>query len=191
MRLWTIQPKEVYDILKNNGEFICDITKSSLFDEYFKRSYDWLITKMDEKNINHPIGVDYPIWAWHTMDWKHEKPNLLEDYYGEKGEELICLELEVPDEDVLLSDFNLWHFVLNDSWIDDSKNEMEYDLMHEQYDKLSPLEREQLKKDSWNKIFDITPITYGDWVSIGRYVQACFWKLKLEYVINMETFICH
>ena len=38
MRLWTIQPIEVYEILKEKGVFTCEEEKSELFKD-FKNSY--------------------------------------------------------------------------------------------------------------------------------------------------------
>lgn len=43
----------------------------------FKNAYDWLVVKMEER-ISKLNGVNYPVWAWHTRDWKHKKPDLRE-----------------------------------------------------------------------------------------------------------------
>ena len=47
MRLWTFQPKEVYDILIKKGIFTCDPLKSTMTEyEGFKRAYEWLTAQM-------------------------------------------------------------------------------------------------------------------------------------------------
>ena len=189
MRLWTIQPIEVYEILKEKGVFTCEEEKSELFKD-FKNSYDWLIGKMDEKNIEHPNDINYPIWAWHTRDWKNKKPDLREGGYGERGTKSVCLELEISDDRVLLSDFDLWHYVLNHWFIDDSTNEEEWEEIHQEFEKKPYEEREKLILESWNKIFNVKPFIIENWITIGRYVQATFWELKMEDVKKVQFFTC-
>lgn len=189
MLLWTIQPLEVLEILDTKGVFTCDETSKS-FNNDLKDSYDWLVKKMDEKGIVHPKELHYPIWAWHTMDWKHEKLDLTKDWYDEEGAKRVCLEIEIPDNEVLLSDFNLWHFVLNKSWIDDSTNEVEYDKMHEEFDKLDRKTKNELTVKSWEKIFNVKPFIIDNWIENGRFVQAVFWTLKKEQVKDVRFFTC-
>ena len=42
---------------------------------------------------------------------------------GTDGEKMVCMSIEIPDEQVLLSDFGTWHFVLNRWPISDSEEE--------------------------------------------------------------------
>ena len=77
---------------------------------------------------NPPDGVNYPIWAWHTVDWKHQKPDLAKTEFRKKGNQ-VCIELEMPEDKVLLSDEEMWHFVLNDYFIGDSENEEDFDVV--------------------------------------------------------------
>lgn len=188
MRLWTIQPEEVYEILKKDGIFTCN-QELAVYGEDFKTPYAWMTKKMDERKIPHPNNLTLPIWAWHTRNWKHKKPDLREAAYDKRGTKAVLLEVEIPDKEVLLSDYDEWHFVLNNSWIDDSENEEEWEELHEKFDKLPFTEREKLKKESWNKIFDVTPFE-SEWRTKGRYIQACFWELKLENVKKVQHFVC-
>lgn len=185
MILWTMQPKEVVEILESTGEFTCD---PDLADRDFRRSYKWLVHQMDLKGIEHPYGLKFPIWAWHTLDWKHEKPDLDEEMYGTPGEEMVCIEFEIDDKDVLLSDFDAWHYVLNNSFFDSSHNEEEWELQHKWFDSLAPKLRDRVMKESWQSIFDVTPYK-TDWISKGQYVQAVFWKLRKDMVRSYTNFI--
>ena len=99
----------------------------------------------------------------------------------------VCLELEIPDEEVLLSDFNAWHYVLNRCWLDDSRNEEEYDRLQEWFDNLPGQDRERLRVESWQKIFDVEPYK-DEWITKGRYVQAVFWEIRKEYVKKVQFF---
>ena len=120
MRLWTIQPLEVLEKIKQKGEFVCNPVYS---DSDFKRAYYWLVKQMDSRGIEHPYGLELPIWAWYKTDWENKKPDLEQEDFSDKRENLVCIELEIDDKDVLLSDFYAWHYVLNDSFLDSSHND--------------------------------------------------------------------
>lgn len=191
MILWTIQPIEVWEELNRKGYYICNAKKSeNLIDDVcnFKLAYDWLVRDMETKIGKRPIDVLYPIWAWHTRNWKHKKPDLRESGYDAKGVKSVCIEIEIPDNQVLLSDFDAWHFVLNHSWLDNSTSEEEYDKNQIWFDSLSYKEQEILKEKSWQGIYDIRPFE-NDWFQRGRYIQATFWKLELSQVQKVQFFV--
>ena len=190
MKLWTIQPKKVLEIILSKGSFSCD-ENNKKFQNDFKSSYDWLVSKMDSRGIYHPEELSYPIWAWYRYDGKNELPNILEDEdYFSKEEKYVWIELEVPIKEVLLSDYNAWHYVLNKWYLDDSKNEEEWTKIQEEYDAKPFDERETLMIKSWDKIFNIDIFEIineegNTWISNGKNVQATFWKIKKEYVKNV------
>lgn len=196
MRLWTIQPIKVLNEIKEKGRFICDINKSSMIyckyglDKQTKFAYDWMCKKMVEKGISQPKNVDYPIWAWYTYNWKNKKPDLRCSGLGKPGEKSVCIELEIPDKDVLLSDFNHWHYVLNNSYMNPGTTEEVADIYDYLYGKVADnREKKLLKEDSWEKIFEITPFD-NIYICTGRYVQATFWELKSEYIKSVKYFTC-
>lgn len=180
MRLWTIQPISVLNILNETGEFFA---KEEFLDDYFKKSYKWLSEKMIEK-IGCPKNknIRFPIWAWHTRNFQHKKPDLRENLYGEKDEWYVCMEIEIPDNEVVLSDFDAWHFVLNNWYLNtDCYDEETFDKDYEWLNSLSHKEKTKAIKDSWNGIFRIDPYE-SDWCCRGKYIQATFWCLKKEQV---------
>lgn len=183
MRLWTIQPLEVLEIIKQEGEFVCNPNYS---DPDFKRAYHWLVKQMDNHGIEHPYGLELPIWAWYKTEWENKKPDLEQEDFSSNRNNLVCIELEINDKDVLLTDFYAWHYVLNDSFLDSSHDEKEWDLQHEWYDALTPEKRQIVKEESWNDIFNITP-TQNEWIARGREVQAVFWKITKEMIKGYES----
>lgn len=188
MKLWTIQPIEVLQEIEEKGYFICNPQKSKNIDfGNFSTAYNWLITQMNSRIKDKPSNVSYPIWAWHTRDWKHKKPDLRQSGYDTSGTKCVCIEVEIPDKDVLLSDFDAWHFVLNDWWLDDSQNEDEWDYNHNWFDNLPTDKQNELKLNSWQKIFDLTPVD-SDWKCNGRYIQATFWKLNKKNITKIQYF---
>ncbi len=185
MKVWTVQPVSVWEQFERDGIFRCDENKSENGED-FKRAYAWMIEQMDKK-MPHPEKCTLPMWAWYRYDWKNKKPDLRKSGFATPKEKSVCIELDIPEEEVLLSDFNAWHYVLNYSWFDDSQNEEEWEKLHEWFDGLSGEEREKLRIESWQKIFNIEPFE-NDWYSRGGYVQAVFWEIKKEYVKKVQHF---
>ena len=186
MRLWTIQPPEVIKIIEENGEFTCDTRLSENYSD-FHDAYIWLVKQMDFKNIFHPENLDLPLWAWYRYDGKNTQPDLESGMFGIPNQKYACIEFEIPDNQVLLSDFNAWHYVLNNSWNDDSKNEEEWEKMQDDFDKLDGETKQKLREKSWQKMFDIT-LKKSDWNSNGYYVQATFWRLEKSMIKNVKYF---
>lgn len=188
MKLWTMQPTEVYDILMRDGVFRCDPEKVS--EPSFLDRYEWLNKKLDEKDKK-PEGVQYPIWAWFRFNGKEKKPDLRHSCYGTRGEKMVCMELEIPDEKVLLSDFDLWHFVLNNWYLDDCfYPEYGYEQFEESdkwFKQLSKEEQQREKEKSWDRVLNIEPFE-SDWIARGKYVQAVFWELSRDDVKKVQFF---
>lgn len=180
MRLWTIQPISVLNIINETGEYFVN---EDYISEYFKPAYQWMRTKMKEK-IGEPKNkkIFFPVWAWHTTLFNHKKPDLRKNVYGKKDEWYVCIEIEIPDEEVVLSDFESWHFVLNNSYlIAECYDEESYDKEYRRIESLNKEERNNAIRKSWDEIFNIKPFC-NDFMCRGRYIQATFWGIKKEQV---------
>lgn len=189
MKLWTIQPVEVYEKLVKEKILYVDKSLSEFISSpeiSLKDSYDWLVIQMKEK-----IGIndkaEYPWWAWYKRDYKHQKPDLRESAYEERGKKCVCIELDIDPSKVLLSDFDTWHMVLNDCWFNPALTESEYDRLEDWYDSLELLEQQRVKLESWKQIFDIKPYS-NNFVRVGSYVQATFWELNITDVKKVVYF---
>lgn len=189
MLIWSIQPESLYDKLKAEKVIFCDPAQSELITKCnFGPAYDWLAEQMALRIGPPPTGVKYPFWAWHTLEWKHRKPDLRRmEFCGYSGEQ-VCIELEVPDKDVLLSNEDMWHIVLNDGYYVECSNEQEYETEDKWFRNLPSEEQLQVKYKSWEKIFDVFPPWENEWESHGKYIQATFWKLRLDQVIDVRHF---
>lgn len=191
MKLWTIQPVVALEELEQYGVYRARTEKIEM-PEFFP-SYDWLCNFLEKKS-KRPNGVEYPVWAWHTFCGKRKKPDLRYNCYGHKGEELVCMELDIPDEYVLLSDFELWHFVLNNWWLDtemfrDGFSEDDYDKNRQAFHSLSKEEQKRLTEESWLNIFDIGQVVDNDFIRRGVDIQAIFWELRMEWVRKVQYFV--
>ena len=185
MILWTIQPPEIYDIIKETGVFHCDPALISMPE--FAGAYDWLATEMIKRVGPPPEGVTYPVWAWHTWYGKREKPDLRRMRWetGDAGEKQVCLEIDIPDDKVLLSDYDAWHAVLNDWLLSDSEEES--DQLEAYLETLSTEEKAAFKHKNWKRVFDVSPFK-NDWTSRGDFVQATFWELRKDQIRGVRHF---
>lgn len=187
MLVWTIQPVKVYEQLKEDGFFHTDPNMSRLLEyDNFQRAYEWMMQKMEERIGPKPGGVKSPIWAWHTFDYIHKKPDLRRREFNAGEGDMVCIELEIPEEDILLSDEEAWHFVLGNYYLPTALNETDYDN-EEEYNALSYEMKAQAKKESWDRIFDLSPYE-SDWMHRGRFIQATFWEIRLDQVKAVRYF---
>lgn len=130
MRLWTVQPEELYEKLKTKKVLHCNPAQSELVTECgFGPAYDWISEQIKVRVGPPPKGIICPFWAWHTIDRQHKRPDLRRtEFRAYKGNQ-VCLEMEIPDSMVLLSNEDAWHIVLNDTYygdcIDERKMEKE------------------------------------------------------------------
>ncbi len=187
MILWTFQEEEIYQSILKTGKYICDPEKSTMLDLDMKPAYDWLVTQMKERVGNPPEGVTYPVWAWYAQKSQHQKPDLRTERwcYGNGGEKYVCLEIEVPDEQVLLSDFDLWGLILLDALISETGAEdTEFEKI---YESLSPEKQFEMKYENWKRVFDVSPLD-NEWMRRGEWIQATFWVLTKDMIRKVRYF---
>ena len=186
MRLWTMQPLRVWEEVQRAGVYRCDAALCWMAEE-LPHAYAWLAREMTKRVGPPPQGVDYPVWAWYMQNGKHKKPDLRSARwsYGPGDEDYCCIELEIAPERVLLSDFDVWHCVLNNGLISDTEEE---DTAQEAlYESLSDEEKIAYKEKNWERVLDISPLN-NDWTTRGEWVQATFWELKREDVRAVRFF---
>lgn len=175
MILWTIQHLKAYEKMCITGTLRAD-NKSSSIDENFEKAYCWMAERMEEKIGPAPSGVKFPVWAWYQWEGKRKRPDMRSHgRWCEKGTPIVLLTIDVPNDHILLSDFDYWHCVLNDC-----------ELIIPYSDQVSYSEKE--KRDSWENIFDIT-CSFDKEKHEKLSTQATLWEIKKEWVNKVEYFI--
>ena len=178
MKLFTIQPESVLEQIDKYGFYTCNINKSEFVDvndknkEYNRiyNAYNYLSKEMN-KRIDNKERIEYPVWAWYKF-----KDYNFNDFAMYNKDTLYFLEIEIPDKDVVLTDYNTWHMVLNNTVIlEDDDN---FDAKWERLEHLSSSEYEKEKLSSWEKIF-------LDKDSDCDYIQATFFILKKDNIKNI------
>lgn len=169
MRLVTIQPYDVLEVLYSYGRFVCNIAKTSVGDlAGFVDAYDWMAKQMEARIGEAPMGVHYPIWAWYRND---------DDYsnWNEDGRKYAKITVDIDPSRVLLSDFDEWDCVLNDCPVlDKILTGEEFEAEWDRYVAAGP----EAVRSTWERIF------HDD----GYCVQATFWELYLSDIVEVEVF---
>ena len=106
---------------------------------------------------------------------KRKRPDMRTHGRGsDKGIPIVLLTIDVPEEQVLLSDFDWWHVVLNKGEI---IFPLENDMVHS---------AEECRK-SWEKIFDYE-CTFDEERRTELFTQATMREVKLEWIRKVEYF---
>jgi hypothetical protein len=189
LKLWSIQFDYKLDELLSKGKIICVENK---FDKYWDKEYRWMADQMAQKLGQPQYKNQYPVWAWyqHESDIK-PRPDLRKSAHLPTGNKGIRIEFEKEDEEVLLSDFILWHFPLSyKSLIADNerankrfdKKLRELGLDKTDFENL-PHEIKLEIEDSWQKIFDMNfKSKYYTDVQSKKMIQACVWEISEEEI---------
>ena len=107
----------------------------------------------------------------------------------------VLLEIDLPQSDVLLSDFQKWHAVLNRSYLPQTmaevlrfENQLARAGIPDEWPYPEPF-HSQLT-DSWQRVFDLEAEASDCWGGIEeREIQAVFWQLDLDNVRSMKHFV--
>ena len=176
MRLWTIQGIEIYNKMQKDGFAYCTLPNWRDSAE-FMRAYRWMSGQMKRRIGEPPIKeIEYPIWAWFQYDSAKKKRPPKNPLNVSEGVSAY-MEIEVPDKEVLLSDFSNWHSALNGWPLDNWKRFNNY-----------PAEIQREIEASWKPIFDLNrrDKTVGRTHRRNRSIQASFWVLRQEYIRSVE-----
>lgn len=193
MRLWTIQGIEIYKQMQRDGVAFCTKPEWS-DDEKFMKAYRWMVEQMKQRIGEPPINdIKYPIWAWYQYNSaKSKKPP--RSYLDIQEGVSAYMEIEIPDDEVLLSDFMNWHNVLNQFPLTDWKKiNKKTDLLEKEAGKNLrfkdyPVEIQKEIEKTWDAIFDLNrrDKEVGRTHKRNRSIQATFWMLKPEHIISVE-----
>lgn len=192
--LWTIQTPEAVEVLQRTGLLVTDVAKT---DEDFRDAYGWLATQMRRRIGKPPVASSLPLWAWHTWQGGRARPDLRSAGHLPPGSQGARIEFAIDPGSVLLSDFELWHYVLNYNYLATS---MKDDRAFEQKLKIAGLacialrslpdpQLHQRIRESWVRIFDLEHTVRGiTHARADRCIQATFWALPLESVRRITWF---
>lgn len=208
MILWTLQHPAVWEQLEREGVYAVSADRIGFPEandnawNHSHHAYQWLAAQMKQRVGPSPDGVQFPVWAWYKQQGRPDgKPDMREyGYYDDRP--CVRMKLDVPDWEVLLTDFDDWHHALNysylpsdeadserfDAWIESlgvvwrdisdwSKRGPEYDVVRAEVEA------------SWERMIGVRHVDerwHLPWKK--RCIQATFWVLRREYVLSAERF---
>jgi hypothetical protein len=173
LNIFTIQHEQVYFDYKMRGGYYTAVKRTSLAKSMpeFAPAYDFMDKSMRSRKVEmlpaSSVSKDImPIWGWYKRAWR-TAPDLRENGLLEPGTPGVMMHLRIDESRLLLSDFDLWHAVLNDT----------------------PTVLGEEKEASWEHIFDLqksrdilqTPTD-------DQFVQATFWEIRPEDFVSAKLF---
>ena len=187
MRLWTRQVLQVWEEIEKTGRYTVKPeyiqAKNDTISDFYFELYEWY-TKMAGKYLTIEDGLKYPIWL-----------SVNEDMMLQPTEDTVILEVEIPEEEVLLCNNIAWGFRVNYWYVpldeaDEKKHNAELkklgiaseaDLVMTDKGNFYPVMRRKII-DSWERVFTARPEKADDYV-------ATAWQIKKEWVREVRTFV--
>lgn len=192
MRLWTIQSEAAWNELNEHGELRGSIAYA---DRDFLPAYEWIAAQMAARIRPPDDGSSLPIWGWQQCDGKRRRPDLRQSAHLPRGTRGVRIEIDISDDEVLLSDFELWHYVLNYWYLPGSECDAErFESTHgrEVHSWRKPPTNpvvDRLIRASWERIFDLE--WFEQDIAVPRAdksIQAAFWRLECGHVVRADSF---
>lgn len=210
LTLYSVQPKFIFEELMDVGVFSAQPRldpENWLHDfEPAAQAYAWLSEQMKQRlpafgpsrtsimeNLSHQEL--HPVWAW--FKWHgaaRPKPDLRFSSMKEWGkrERSVLMTLKVPASEVLLHDYDGWHFCLNQAFFGTRRQyaAFEREFGRRVNDQTEKVERRNMAlHKSWEAIFDLpTSRKYLGCTLKDQSVQATMWCFKKEYVVAAKAF---
>jgi hypothetical protein len=130
----------------------------------------------------------FPIWFWYSP-----KPDLRNSGHLNRGERALKIELELPRELLLLSDFQAWNCILNREHLSLSwRDSREWDRKvkgHDQYHSILPEPLESELQSSWTRIFDLGLIKRSRLWAPASSIQGVVERVLLSEVRDVREFV--
>jgi len=137
---YTYQHEDAWKVALERGYLQGDPRYAMFNDEgfeFFKPAYDWMVEQYEQR-VGIPLNGNYPVWC------RDEFPDLGTGKRIGSGNKGVVLTIELPDDEVLVSEFSYWHFVLGNSALYDTA---------EEFDTEEEPDQAYITK-SWERIFD-------------------------------------
>lgn len=174
MVVWVIVKEKVYQELKQGIPY-CSTISDSPWDEETQESevgFQFLMKQM-YKEIGFPPKHDIvPVIAWHTYYGGREIPDKDEFLYLDKTG-MICLEIEIPDNKILLIDALACTMLMEGEYISRSEELEELNAELDEFNSMGVAKRAYETRRSWQRVFDI---------SKSAYILGLFWQIEPQMV---------
>jgi hypothetical protein len=162
-----MQKLEVWELAQKRG-YLEGSSEYALFPD----PYLWIIEQMKKRLPSY--NGEHPVWLW------VKKPDMRSTSHFKGGTKCVRLTIELDEKDVLLSDFDKWHLVIDGEFCSDNEQED------------NDFENGKLnisKEGSWERIFDFNRDVDPDWTSNGEHLQGTTGRIYLDKIKKVEHFV--
>lgn len=182
VRIWTIQEERLLGSLERRGYLTSSFER---VDPDFLRAYRWVARRMLDAGVSRANKC--PLWAWRSYHGRqHRKPDLRMSMHLPRGTRGVRIELEVTASQMLLSQFEMWVWILGGRFV--PKNAREWEEK-ERLRRAGRLTQESVRQ-SWERIFDLRFGDEGFWGPFEhRGIQACLPTLRLSDIRRIDRFV--
>ena len=179
MRVWTIHGPEVLAVLRSGSVWRAG---ESRVEPAWIPAYRWMAREMRDRLGAPAERRQMPIWVW--CQWRgvsRRKPDLRSRGHLPTGATGVRIELELDEERVLCSDFQLWHYALNGWYLPESLADERDFAAHPDRGRIAT---------SWRRMFDL------EWrnrryapVLAEKSIQGVTWELRPQDVRRSTSFV--
>lgn len=191
MKLVTFQSMDALKDLIDKGYLECDESKINI--EKIDHIYSWVLEKMN-KLLKNPLNTKYPIWCWIKCYNNIHPPK-------HKGEPVDGFDVKItfhkPKEEVFITDFRRYSFLLNNSYIPTSlKDKENFDKKLKKYNITLEELQAYVRKDKYNKhrtdkeylqICEEIRSSFERCITEDSDVlQGCIWRIYMNEIEKIE-----
>jgi len=191
MKLITFQSIEAFNEFQKTG-ILHSMPQQHIDLKKYGIPYDFIISKMKQK-IPRQTGEEYPVWAWAKYGGL-AAPKKQINKTGKIQSPKVKITFFKPDNQVLVSDYMAYSFILNGQIIPHSKEEYKFflnilnthgislDHLKNFIRQKNPENTEKIEaifpkiKASWNRVFQLKSDIH----------QACVWCIRHNEVEKVE-----
>lgn len=166
LHLWTIQREATWRLWQRAGNLS---SSWQYVPAEWRVAYRWMAAALARKS-EPPSQSAAPVWAWfQSHGAARNKPDLRWAGHLETGTRGVRVELVLSESSVLLSDFELWHYVLNNWALQDGSGS---------------------RRRNWRHIFDLD-FALEDVARrrSEKAIQAVFWTASMSAVVRVDSFV--
>lgn len=179
MIIWAIITQDTYNKLRKGSSVFCMIedspwgkTMSSV------TGYQFVARYMERKSGKFAPAVGaVPFIGWVRYPGDESHPDPKDDFLYKSG--MVYVELDVPEEEVLLSNALAWSAMMYGEYYPISNDPDTLDAELDRFQKLDFFTQTLQIKQSWARAFQIDPYT--------DFVLGSFWTIEPEMLVNLST----
>ena len=185
IRAWTRQVTQVLDEIERTGRYTVKEEyvriKNGSISDYYLKHYRWL-TAQCRRFIDIDPQLDLPIWLALTEDQR---------LGCARGN--VSLTLDIPEDKIVLIDYERWGYQLNDMYVPSSPQDEklfneelkrygisnEASLITGNAGNFYPLLKQKILK-SWERVFTPSPVMSEN--------VGCIWEIRPEWITEIERY---